>query len=167
MGPWCTKWWWWWWLKWFRCIVSCEFGVGAEYQSLGWCWGWYSKWWLCISMGPFVDCCEVVLGECEEWYGDKWWCWGNDEFSYRLEANGFSFKLWLLLRFAAVEEPVYLISCNRFGGVCVPPVITLDELDSSPSLSYAWLGDLSSAMLPWIWNQICIKLIAKTWQCFI
>lgn len=38
------------------------------------------------------------------------------------------------------------------GGVCAPPVTILDELDSSPSLSYILIGGFSSCV-PWFWKK--------------
>lgn len=49
------------------------------------------------------------------------------------------------------DDFIEWFSPKRFdaGGVCVPPVITLDELESSsPSLSYVCGGDFSSKF-PW------------------
>lgn len=175
---WCCGWykrWWLWWPTSIDAVAVCDDGEfvfkagdGAEDDEFGVVDGWGGRSWFDCWWGWWCKWCELVACEsaacgwvkwCGWWYDEEMWVWpATDESLKRFvdEVNGDLLLLLLLLfvAFSLLLLLVYFKSCwRRDGGVWFPPVTTLEDVDSSPSLSYWWTGDFSSTKLPWTWER--------------
>lgn len=176
---WCWGWykrWWLWWPTSIDAVAVCDDGElvfkagdGAEDDELGvvdGCGGrsWFDCWW-----GWWCRWCELsaacgCVKWCGWWYDDEMWVWPVTESLKRADdVNGD--LLLLFVAFSLLLLLLYFKSCwRRDGGVWCPPVPMLEVVDSSPSLSYWWTGDFSSAKLPWTWRNKEKEIRCEQWK---